>query len=200
MKNFWNTIIVAAAVAAMFTAPACQSDDGESTYVVLPLREDEEPTEEAGSELYIPSRIKVHVFSGMEGAGWQPLSYEDAEQGVLSDTTGGGNLTLSPTNTFTQSEEGSVALGSLAGKDRYFLVICDMDSLLYGWRDLSAVGNAGTIYMSVYLRPWKKRNSATSAYTETGWTMVNKLKYKAPATPTEPEEGENENEGEVGEE
>ena len=204
MKNIRHITIIAITLAAIFTVPACKSEVGESVYVITPLRE-KEPAEEGGEDVYdIPQQVTAHIFMDVEGTKWKPLSYEDAVQGVLSDTISEVHMTLNANATFQQREDGSLLLGSLQGERRHYLVVYDKEDEIYAWRELKPAADAGTIYLSIYFRPWRNPKTPTTTYTETGWTILNK--YVAPEPEPDPDpgpedeegEGEDEDEGEEG--
>ena len=202
MRNILHTVIALTTVAFALGLPACTTDEGASVYVIAPLREAEEPPkptegqEPEPGKLEVPENVIAHIFMDVEGSGWRPMNFEEARDGILRDTTGGKNDELTATASFTQDGEGSLTLGSLdGGKRRHYLVICDQDKTVYAWRELKPAGDAGTIYLSVYFRPWKTRVTENSSYTEEGWTMINPLKKPEtpePETP-DPEEPEPEN-------
>ncbi len=187
MRNIWNNIVIVAALAAALALPACDSEARESIYQITPLRELEQPEAEQESVLDVPRQVVAHIFMDVEGSSWKPLSYEDALLGVLSDTISEVHGTLQADITFEQDENGNLLLGSLQGERRHYLVACDKEDEIYAWRELRTMADAGTIYLSIYFRPWKEQKTPTSTYSDTGWTMVNKY--------VEPEGGEGEGEG-----
>lgn len=175
MKTIWHTIIVIAALTVTLVLPACETEVGESMYQITPLRE-REPAEEGEEDVYdVPMDMVAHLFMDVEGANWKVLSYEDAVQGVLSDTISEVHATLSSDATFEQQEDGSLLLGALQGERRHYIVVCNREDEIYAWRELKTVADAGTIYLTLYFRPWRERKTLATTYTETGWTMVNKL-------------------------
>lgn len=184
MRNIWHNIVVAAAVALVFAAPACKTEEGNSIYEIVPLREKTRPETDGKSDYDVPRELIAHIFLDVKGANWKPLSYEDALAGVLSDTVSDPHQTLYADATFAQDDNGNLLVGDLQGGRRHYLIAVDEEDTIYAWRELSTVGDAGTIYLNIYFRPWREAKTPAATYTETGWTIVNK--YVVP----DEEEGE----------
>lgn len=178
MKNIWHNIVVATVVTLVFAAPACKTEAGNSIYEIVPLREKTQPATDGESDYDVPRELTAHIFLDVEGANWKPLSYGDALAGVLSDTVSDPHRTLHADATFGQEDNGNLPVGDLQGGRRHYLVAVDGEDTIYAWRELNTVGDAGTIYLSIYFRPWKEPKTPATTYTETGWIMVNK--YVAP--------------------
>ncbi len=185
-------------LAAIFAAHACKTEAGDSTYMITPLREKEQPAEGAESVLDVPTEVVAHIFMDVEGANWKPLSYADALAGVLSDTISEVRGTLNADATFEQREDGSLLMGALQGERRHYIVVCDKEDEVYGWRELRTVGDAGTIYLGLYFRPWREPTTPTQTFDDTGWKMV--YKYVPKEDPKQDEDGEDEEDGDGDEE
>lgn len=171
MKSIVHIVLITGVLAMVFGAPGCSSEGEETLYCIEPYLQAEND-----GETTVATGVVAHIFFDLEGKNWKPVSYEEALDGIVRDTIAGPDERAEATVKAIAQEGALVPLGYFGDAQQLFIVACDTENEVYAWRTLKTAENAGTVYMTLYFRPWQERAKVTATYTETGWTMVNKMK------------------------
>lgn len=197
MKKTLRIIFVLAVAAGVFAAPGCDNSGDDTLYLIEPYIQ----MTEDGDTLAM-ANLHAHIFYDVEGTGWKVESFADAVAGVAKATSDGVTTTINASGTVSQGAGTMLTLGSFGDARQTLVVVYDGENEIYAWRQFKTVESAGTVYMVLYLRPWKERATESATYTETGWTIANKIKTTGEDDDNGEDGeggGENEDNGEDGE-
>ncbi len=162
MRRGRGVLAVLAAAAAAAAMCGCESVAYDCDYRIATLIQ----REEGGEESSVGGIVAYGFYA--DTLRWRVAGYEDALQGVLTDRSTGATRTADVTGEYDESGE-SVSLRFT--DTPAFIVVCDPQERLYGWKVTDIGENLPVIYTEICFRPWRQ----SAGYTDLGWNMVNEF-------------------------
>ena len=154
------------AVLAVLSVCSCTKVRTDCLYTIVPHVQDEK-----GGPESTPQDLGAFALYG-SAEKWSVLCYEDAAQGIFTDTLSGAVRTFSLSA--TQQQDGNIALRLTSSPA--VLVVVFPQSRSYAWREVTLAENLWTLTVPLRFRTWRYGES----YAESRWNMVS-----GPAPPQE---------------
>lgn len=162
MRRSRRVLTAVAAAAAAVAMCGCESVAYDCDYRIATFIQQQE----GGEESPVGGIVAYGFYA--DTLRWRVAGYEEALQGVLTDRRTGATRTADVTGEYDESAAGV----TLRFTDTpAFIVVCDPQQRLYGWKVTDIGENLPAIYTAIYFRPWRR----SAGYTDFGWNMVNEF-------------------------